>query len=482
MKNRKVKEQKTTRKVAAIICIITLMASLFSGFATAGSPPHIASQAAVIIDFDTGEVLYDKEAYSLRSPASMTKIMTAFIVYEQMAAGRFNFNTSIPVSQHARSSNVVLAGAQFAMAPGNHTIETLLRLMMLPSSNGACVAIAEYISGSESAFAALMNSTAQRLGMHAFYVNPHGASRSSFNYVSPHSIALLIRAFIQRYPDILRITSMTSMAYNGRNIGQTNQLLRGGGNFYSGVDGFKTGTTGEAGACLSATGVRNGRRIIVVTMAASVANQRYIDGRALLDYGFAEAARRGGDSTPAHPQFTDVPNSSPAFTAVNWARFNGLVTGTTDGLFKPEDEMTRAQYAIILWRYSGRPSPAASGRFSDVPSSHVAHTAITWANDNRIVTGTGDRFLPEANMTRAQMVLMMYRYNNMNGRVSTSSSTALEPFSDRNQIPVVAVEAMRWAVTHGIITGNAGRLLPNDPITRAQVVLILFRYNNTFAR
>jgi len=181
----------------------------------------------------------------------------------------------------------------------------------------------------------------------------------------------------------------------------------------------------------------------------------------------------------ANSAFPDVPANHPAVNAINWANHNGIVTGN-NGLFLPEDNMTRASYALILYRYEGRPAVSSTGGFSDVPASHVAHTAITWANANGIVTGAGDRFLPEDNMTRAQMVLMMHRYNNLKGRNNTSSSTALDSFSDRGSVPAAAQEAMRWAVTHGMITGNAGRLMPNDPVTRAQVVLILFRYVNAF--
>jgi len=222
----------------------------------------------------------------------MSKVMTAFIIYEQIAAGRLSLGSSIPISAHARalSNNGVLAGSQFAMAPGDHTVETLLRLIMLPSSNAACIAMAEYISGSESAFVALMNSTAHSYGLNANFVNPHGASRSSYNHITAHSMAMLVRTFIQRHPDILRIASMSSMNYNGGTQNQTNLLIRSGAFQYGGADGFKTGTTAEAGACLSSTAFWNGKRIIVVTMNASnTDNQRYHDSRALLDYGFAVA-------------------------------------------------------------------------------------------------------------------------------------------------------------------------------------------------
>jgi len=280
------------KRVIALLCVITLMVPLLGGVAAAGSPPHVNSQAAVVIDYDTGAILYEKSAHTLRSPASMSKVMTAFIVYEQIAAGRLSPGTSIPISAHARalSNNGVLAGSQFAMAPGNHTVETLLQLIMLPSSNAACIAMAEYISGSESAFVALMNSTAHSYGLNANFVNPHGASRSSYNHITAHSMAMLVRTFIQRHPDILRIASMSSMSYNGGTQNQTNLLIRSGAYQYGGADGFKTGTTAEAGACLSSTAFWNGKRIIVVTMNASNSdNQRYHDSRALLNYGFAVA-------------------------------------------------------------------------------------------------------------------------------------------------------------------------------------------------
>jgi len=175
--------------------------------------------------------------------------------------------------------------------------------------------------------------------------------------------------------------------------------------------------------------------------------------------------------------FRDVPTNFVAFPAIKWANDNGIVTGA-NGMFLPNDQMTRAQYAFVLWRYSGRPPANTSARFSDVPATHVASAAIAWANENGIVTGAGNRFMPEAEMTRAQMVLMMYRYSRMNNKDLSSNSNALDRFSDRGEIVPAAQEAMRWAVTHGLITGNAGRLTPNDTITRAQVVLILYRYVN----
>jgi hypothetical protein len=142
--------------------------------------------------------------------------------------------------------------------------------------------------------------------------------------------------------------------------------------------------------------------------------------------------------------------------------------------------MTRAQFALVLYRYEGRPPVQTGGIFSDVPARHAAFSAITWAHNNGIVTGTGNRFLPENNMTRAQMVLMLYRYSLLKEMEISSDPGALNRFTDRGSIPSAAMQAMRWAVTNGLLTGSGDRLLPNDNITRAQVVLILHRFNSIF--
>jgi len=184
------------------------------------------------------------------------------------------------------------------------------------------------------------------------------------------------------------------------------------------------------------------------------------------------------DSTPS--PFVDVPIDSVAFTAILWANTNGIVKGTAEGLFLPEYNMTRAQYAVVLWRYEGSPAARSPGRFIDVPTTSPAYRAITWANEKGIVTGTGNTFLPEDNMTRAQMALMMFRYHGGAGLGIPVPGDAIDGFTDKADVPAPANEAMRWAVSNGLITGRGNQLLPNDYITREQVVLILFRYNNMF--
>ena len=175
--------------------------------------------------------------------------------------------------------------------------------------------------------------------------------------------------------------------------------------------------------------------------------------------------------------FSDVSTTAVSFNAIWWANHTGLVTGN-NGMFLPGDNMTRAQYALVLYRYEGNPAVGSGGMFADVDPGSVAFNAITWANENNIVTGSGGNFLPTNHMTRAQMVLMMHRYSTFLGKDTSSNPDALAPFTDSGQISNVAHEAMRWAVTHGIMTGGNNILNPNGNITRAQVVLILHRYAN----
>ena len=251
---------------------------------------NIRAAAAIVIDFDHGEIIFEQDIHTARPPASMTKIMTAFIVYEEIAAGNLTMDTMVTISQNAArvSGGREYQGMRFPLQAGSsHSIDTLLHLIMLPSSNGACVALAEHISGSEEAFVDLMNETAASLGLWSDFRNSHGAV---LHHTNAYSVGWLVYTFIQRHPDILRITSTANMTFNNNSVNNTNLLLRT--RPFAGADGFKTGTTIEAGWNLASTAVRDGRRIIVVTMNSPSNEWRYNDAHALLEFGFIEAARR----------------------------------------------------------------------------------------------------------------------------------------------------------------------------------------------
>jgi len=288
------------KKLAAfVVCVLFVLglgAVLPGRFASAteeGAPvPRISSSSAIVMDFETGEVLFERNAHVLRAPASMTKAMTAFVVYEEIEAGNLNLDTMVPVSANAAriSSDTNMQGAPFPLRAGSYiSVDMMLHLMMLPSSNGACVAMAEYISGSEAAFAVRMNESARAIGMTAYFTNAHGALPHD---TTAYSIGVLVREFIARYPDILRITGATHVDFGGSARNNTNLLVRPSEFTFRYADGFRTGTTREAGFCLSSTAYRNGRRVVVVTMGGANNQDRYGDSRALLEWGLTESLRR----------------------------------------------------------------------------------------------------------------------------------------------------------------------------------------------
>ena len=250
-------------------------------------PPEISADSAIVIDYDTGETLYAKDADSMQIPASMTKVMTGYIIFEELEAGNLTLDTMVPVSEEnaAISRDGENYPASVPLEAGSSlSVDTLLRLIFLPSASASCIVMADYISGSEEAFVRRMNETAQRLGMTAEYENSHGAH---VHYMTARSQAILVRECIQRFPEMLEYTSATSVTLeDGRTYENTNGLLPGGEYEYEGADGFKTGTIPEAGCCLSATAERDGRRVISVVMHSDDNETRHTDSIALLDYGF----------------------------------------------------------------------------------------------------------------------------------------------------------------------------------------------------
>ena len=176
--------------------------------------------------------------------------------------------------------------------------------------------------------------------------------------------------------------------------------------------------------------------------------------------------------------FTDVATSSIAFDAISWAEFHGYVTGG-NGLFNPTGNLSRAQFALVLYRYDeGATKGGAAHTFTDVPSASIANEAISWANANGIVTGQAGRFNPSGFISRAQMVLMLHRYNKIVDGKTDTDPKILDQFKDKDKIAGIALEAMAWGVTNNLITGGNGLLNPAGNVTRAQVVLILYRYDN----
>lgn len=174
--------------------------------------------------------------------------------------------------------------------------------------------------------------------------------------------------------------------------------------------------------------------------------------------------------------FVDVPAGAYYYDAVLWAAEGGIVTGTDAVHFSPDASCTRAQLVTFLWRAAGSPAVNYAMNFTDVDSGAYYAEAVRWAASEKIVEGTtAETFAPDAAVTRAQMVTMLYRFAKAQGMDTTQGGMAIREFDDFDAVPAYALEAMDWAVNAGVLKGDNNRLLPQDNCTRAQIVTMLYR-------
>lgn len=456
---------------ARLTALTLLFALLLTSTVLAAEPPKkptITADSAIVIDYDTGEVLYEKDADTMRVPASMTKVMTAYIIFEELEAGNLTLDTMVPVSKtnadRSRSSSypaiVPLPYGQ------SQSVDTLLKLILIPSASASCIVMADYISGSEEAFVQRMNETAKRLGMTAEYKNCHGAH---VHYLTARSQAILVREFISRFPQVLEYTSMTGVNFNGKYYPNTNKLLPGLDYAYDGVDGFKTGTITAAGYCLSATAVKNGRRIISVVMHADDDKTHHTDSAAILDYGFAMLEYQ----------------SPYADMAYHWSREDvaalkelGAELHPDGESFRPEDNVTRAEFAAMLYtalEQSGAlPEAPADAEEAETPlftdiEGHWAQAYIEKAAELELISGTGtDTFSPDHSITRQEMMLLIDRC------VDLPDENGLG-FSDDSEIAFWALEAAARTAAAGLFQGDNNKLMPTDTASRAQAAAVINR-------
>ena len=251
----------------------------------APSGPETAAASAVLMEKESGAVLYEKDARQKLEPASVTKIMTLLLIMEALDSGRIARDDMVTVSAYAAG----MGGSQVYLKEGEQmSVSELLKCITVVSGNDAAVAMAEYLSGSEAAFVAEMNLRARELGMaDTNFVNCTGLPAQG-HLTSAHDIALMSRELILNHPSIREYTTiwMDSIRNGAFGLTNTNRLIR----FYQGATGLKTGSTDSALYCMSATAERDGMELIAVVMKAPTPAQRFDDAKALLDYGFANYA------------------------------------------------------------------------------------------------------------------------------------------------------------------------------------------------
>lgn len=243
----------------------------------------MTAQSAVLMDSETGTVLYAQNAHEALPPASVTKIMTLLIVAEAIENGSISPEDKVTVSANAAS----MGGSQIFIKEGEEfTVEELLKSAVIASANDAAVALAELITGSEESFADMMNERAALLGMkNSSFENATGLDDTVTKHLtSAYDIALMSRELI-KHPIILKYSNVWQDSIRDGEfvLTNTNRLVR----YYSGCTGLKTGSTDKAGFCVSATAERDGMHLIAVIMGAPTREERNNAARALLDYGFA---------------------------------------------------------------------------------------------------------------------------------------------------------------------------------------------------
>jgi serine-type D-Ala-D-Ala carboxypeptidase (penicillin-binding protein 5/6) len=248
------------------------------------SPPSLSAKSWLLMDFATGQILADSNADERVEPASITKVMTAYIVSAELAAGKIKLDDEVFISENAwRGGGAGTDGSTSFLALNSKVqLKDLMYGMIIQSGNDAAIALAEHIAGSEQTFAELMNQYSTKLGMTGtHFVNASGLPDPN-HYSTAHDIALLSRAVIHDFPEDYKIYAIKEFEWNGIKQHNRNSLLWRDAS----VDGIKTGHTKEAGFCLATSAKRGDQRLIAVVMGTASEKQRADDNQSLLNYGF----------------------------------------------------------------------------------------------------------------------------------------------------------------------------------------------------
>ena len=276
-----------------------LLAALLAVLAlgTSARALDVAAPSALLMEKETGTVLYAKDEHAKLEPASVTKVMTILLTMEAIDSGQLTYDTLITASAHACS----MGGSQIWLKENEQmTVGDMLKAVCVVSANDCAVALGEQIAGSEEAFVERMNARARELGMNdTTFQNATGLPAAG-HVTSAHDIALMSRELILNHPDIHQYTTiwMDTLRNGASQLVNTNKLIR----FYEGATGLKTGSTDSALYCLSATAERDGMELIAVIMKGATSAQRFEDAKTLLSYGFSTyALKKVTPETPLPP-------------------------------------------------------------------------------------------------------------------------------------------------------------------------------------
>ncbi|MDO4748466.1 MAG: D-alanyl-D-alanine carboxypeptidase family protein [Eubacteriales bacterium] len=263
----------------ALLCV--LLVSSFVVKTSALSEEELGSPSVVLMEPSTNKILFEKNANEQRACASITKVMTLLLVFEAIEDGKIDYTDIVTTSEHAKS----MGGSDIWLEVGEQmTVDEMIKATAVASANDAAVALAEHLCGSESDFVALMNDRAKELGMkNTVFKNCNGLDEDG-HLTTAYDVALMSAELI-KHEKIFDYTTIWLDTLRGgeTQIVNTNKLLKS----YDGITGLKTGTTGDAGSCISATATRNNLSLVAVVLGSSTGTERFKDAATLLDYGFA---------------------------------------------------------------------------------------------------------------------------------------------------------------------------------------------------
>ena len=289
-----------------VISFVALLFSIVLHPADGHAQMDINAESAILVDATTGKILYAKNADTALPPASMTKMMTEYLVWEAIENGQISWDTTTMISDYAYSisANNSFSGVGLRQNR-DYTVRELYEAMAINSDNATTIALAELVAGSEGEFVKLMNQKGEEMGLPDFkFVNstglensdlgdnyPEGTDPNGVNLLSAKSAALLAYHIVNDYPEALEISRIPETEFDGQTIRNYNWMLPHDATYlepfyYEGVDGLKTGYTELAEYCFTGTAIRNGERLISVVMKTGSEEERFQETAKLLDYGF----------------------------------------------------------------------------------------------------------------------------------------------------------------------------------------------------
>ncbi|MCP3032241.1 D-alanyl-D-alanine carboxypeptidase [Halobacillus sp. A1] len=342
-----------------MVLVLSVLAVFGNPEATYADSVEVEAESAILVDAQSGKILFEREADLTLPPASMTKMMTEYLVLEAIEEGDIEWETTTQISDYpySISANSTFSGVGLRQSQ-DYTVRELYEAMAINSDNGTSIALAELVAGSEGEFVNMMNEKAEELGMTDYqFVNstglenedlgenyPEGTEREDTNLLSARSSAILAYHLVNDYPESLEISSIPTTEFDGQEIINWNRMLPGmpgqlAAGSYEGVDGLKTGFTDLAGFSFTGTAERDDRRLISVVMKTDSEEARFEETKKLFEYGFNEFSQQ--ELFQAGHQVDD--NST---VEVSKGKEDSVELEIAEGITAPVKEGEEEQYAV----------------------------------------------------------------------------------------------------------------------------------------